>query len=163
MSLKDSITKAIKNATNKVAKITKEMMEEEPVKKIHIRKNFQSCEQTITINGEYVFKTNSDECISIVVEGNVDTIDTQGSVEVKGDVSGDISTQGSVECGNVGGDIQTQGSVRCQDVGRGVHTQGRVECNNILSGGIETMGGVDVQGSVSGDIDTMGSVTVHNK
>lgn len=49
--------------------------------------------------------------VDLVVNGDVENVDTVGRVEVKGAVKGNINTTGSVDCGNVGGDIDTTGSV----------------------------------------------------
>lgn len=126
-----------------VVNVTKDMQSDENVKSIHIRNDRVSSCSTITINGTHIF--TSDNCISINIEGDVQTIDTQGSVTCH-DVEGKISTQGSVTCGNVGKGISTQGSVRCGDVQGSINTMGSVNANN-----------------VKGDIDTMGRVTVNSR
>lgn len=65
----------------------------------------------VTIEGD-VNKIDCDG--SVEVHGNSGNIDCGGSCEVDGDVKGDINAGGSVTCGNVSGDIDAGGSVRCR-------------------------------------------------
>ena len=140
MNIKQRFQDALDIMKNGVVTITKEMQSEESVKTIHVRKNIVSSCSTITINGKHIF--TSDSCISINIEGDVHTVDTQGSVTCN-DVTGGVNTMGSVRCGNVGKNVDTQGSVRCNDVQGSVKTMGRVEANNV-KGSIDTMGKVVV-------------------
>lgn len=94
----------------------------------------------LCINGEKI-----DHDIKIVVNGVKGNLDaTYGSVEVNGNVGGNIKTaSGEVSCGTVGGDVETaSGDVMVKgDVGRGVTTMsGDVECGKV-SGNIQTMSG----------------------
>lgn len=101
--------------------------------------------QRIWINGKEIDAEIANEITTINVTGNVNTIDSQGVVEVGGDVTGGINTQGRVEVhGDVNGNIDTQGRVSCGDVAGDIDTQGRVECGN-----------------VGGDIDCMGKVIIN--
>lgn len=101
--------------------------------------------QRIWINGKEIDSSIAQSITEINITGNVKTVDTQGVVNVGGDVTGKIDTQGAVEVqGSVDGDINTQGSVTCGDVTGNVDTQGRVDC-----------------GRVGGDVDTMGRVTIN--
>lgn len=144
MSLKDNIKNALDFMKEGVLNITKEMQSSEKVESIRvIKKNSTSIVQTITVNGKHMFST--DNCISINIEGDVKTVDTQGSVTCN-NVTQNINTQGSVRCDDVGGYINTQGSVRCGDVHGSINTMGRVEANN-----------------VKGDIDTMGKVIINSR
>ena len=64
----------------------------------------------ITINGN----VNSLDCDgSVTVEGDVETVSCGGHCDVKGDVER-VSAGGSVNCGNVIGDIRAGGSVNCR-------------------------------------------------
>ncbi len=48
----------------------------------------------------------------VSVKGNCKNIDTNGSVEISGDVEGDIDANGNVNCyGNINGDIDANGNV----------------------------------------------------
>lgn len=62
----------------------------------------------IHIEGD-VDKLEIDHCETISVNGNVRKIHTSyGSIEIKGDVDGDVHTNmGDIECGNVDGDVHT--------------------------------------------------------
>ena len=77
-------------------------------------KTIQECNSgdiKVTIEGD-VNKIDCDG--SVEVHGNSGSIDCGGSCEVSGDVKGDIDAGGSVTCGNVSGDIDAGGSVRCR-------------------------------------------------
>ena len=144
MSLKETIQNAIDTMKDGILNITEEMQSEESVQTIHIRKDRKfGSTQTIVINGNCTF--TSDNCIAINIEGDVHSVDTQGSVTCR-NVTGDIKTMGSVHCDDVGGKVDTQGSVKCGDVNGSVKTMGSVKANN-----------------VKGDIDTMGKVTINSR
>lgn len=67
-------------------------------------------DKNITINVEGPINSiSADYCEKIIVTGNVLDIKTlSGDVDVRGNVSGSISTMsGHVACGNVGGSVQT--------------------------------------------------------
>lgn len=157
--LKNMFQKALDTTEDGVVSITNDMQSEEKVEKIRVRRpNQMSSSQTIVINGRYTFTTNN--CIAINIEGDVHTVDTQGSVTCE-NVAGNVSTQGSVTCKNVTKNISTQGSVDCGDVGGKISTQGRVTCGDV-HGNINTMGKVEAN-NVKGSIDTMGKVTVNSR
>lgn len=68
----------------------------------------------IHIEGD-IDKLEIDHCEKISVIGNVRKIHTSyGSIEIKGDVDGDVHTNmGDIECGNVDGDVHTNmGSIK---------------------------------------------------
>ena len=142
MDFKNIIQNGLDTMKDGILNITREMQSSEKVKSIKIRNKFGS-RSSIVINGEHTFSTSN--CISVNIEGNVETVDTQGSVQCE-DVTGNINTQGSVTCGDVGGNIDTQGSVRCGNVEGSINTMGSVNADN-----------------VKGDIDTMGRVTINSK
>jgi len=144
MSFKETIQEAIDAIKDGILNITKEMQSGETVETIHVRKdsNFSNT-HTIVVNGSHIF--TSDKCIAINIEGDVHSVDTNGSVHCN-DVTGDINTNGSVHCGNVGGDVDTNGSVTCENVEGSIDTNGKVTANN-----------------VKGDIDTTGKVIVNSR
>lgn len=91
-----------------------------------------ACSGNITINGKTIQEYDQ-ECnnsnTKIVIEGNVNTItcdrsmevhgivgniDCGGNCNIDGDVKGDISVGGSVVCGNVSGDIAAGGGIMCK-------------------------------------------------
>jgi len=148
MSLKESIQTALDAMKKGVLNITEQMQSSERVKSIHVRKerlyekrDCTSGNSTIIINGSYKYR--SSKCININVEGDVQTVDTQGDVTCQ-NVTGDISTQGDVTCKDVGNSISTQGDVTCRDIGRGISTMGDINCHNV-NGPITTMGDVTIK------------------
>lgn len=64
---------------------------------------------------------------SIFIEGDFyGNIQTSRSVEVKGNVSGNVDANGSVTCKNVTGNVDANGSVTCGNVGGDVDAGGSV-------------------------------------
>jgi hypothetical protein len=65
----------------------------------------------VTIEGD----VNRIDCNgSVDVKGNTGNIDCGGNCSVGGNVSGSIDCGGSCNCGNVGGNIDAGGSVHCK-------------------------------------------------
>jgi len=78
---------------------------------------------TITVTGN-IQSLEADYCKSIIVNGDVNKLQTtSGDVEC-GNVTGNIqSTSGDIECGNIGGDASsTSGDIKCGDVQGSVKT-----------------------------------------
>ncbi len=67
----------------------------------------------VIVDGDTIQECSSGD-IKVVIEGDVNNIDCDGSVTVRGNVDGDIDAGGSVTCGNVSGDIDAGGSVKCR-------------------------------------------------
>ena len=82
----------------------------------------------LKVDGTVIHKA-SDNNLNVIIDGDVNRIECDGSVEVHGNsgnircggnceidgnVKGDIYSGGSVDCGNVSGDINAGGSVRCR-------------------------------------------------
>lgn len=65
----------------------------------------------VVINGD-VNKIRCDG--SVEVNGNAGNIDCGGSCHIGGNVDGNVDAGGSINCGNVSGDIDAGGSVRCR-------------------------------------------------
>lgn len=65
---------------------------------------------------------------TIVINGNIDKLETDSSVSVTGNV-GSINAKGSVNCDDVKGNIQAGGSVNCDDVGGSIAACGSVNSN----------------------------------
>lgn len=65
----------------------------------------------VIINGD-VEKIDCDG--SVTVHGNAGSVDCGNSCTVSGDVNGDIDAGNSVTCGNVAGDIDAGNSVICR-------------------------------------------------
>lgn len=82
--------------------------------------------------------------VKVIVEGDIENVKSDESIEVKGNVKGNVDAGGSVQCENVGGDVDAGGSINAGDIEGDVDAGGSVNC-----------------GKVGGDIDAGGSV-VHN-
>lgn len=77
-----------------------------------------------TINGEFM----EDKTIDIYVEGNVDNIETTGSVAVNGNVNR-VDAGGSVRVGGDAGSVNAGGSVHVEGQVRGdINAGGSVHC-----------------------------------
>ena len=91
----------------------------------------------VMINGKKITVSGSNVCISknkvyvdgkivldevalgpvkLIVEGDLFEIESEGSVEVTGNVKGDIKASGSVHCGDISGNLTAMGSVHCGNV-----------------------------------------------
>lgn len=84
--------------------------------------------------------------VNVIIEGNVGSIQCDGSVEVKGNVSDGIDCGGNV---TVGGSVE--GDVDCG---------GSTTVKGDVTGDIDCGGSVMISGSHRGDIDAGGSVSV---
>lgn len=87
----------------------------------------------------------SNNRITLVLEGDINVVETTQSVVVNGNVLRDVKSRGSVTCGDVHGDVDADGSTQ---VGGNV------------GGSIDAGGSVNVGGSVTGKIEAGGSVNV---
>jgi hypothetical protein len=82
----------------------------------------------IIVDGKPIQEALDEPNITVIVEGDCQTLSTYGNVEVRGsvgnvdcrgschvegNVTGNIDASGSVTCGDVSGDIDAHGSVRC--------------------------------------------------
>ena len=98
--------------------------------------------------------------ISLALDGaEFVRIEVWGSVNIKGDVNGDVSSNVSATCGDVSGDITANGAVTCGEVGGDVTANGAVTCGDV-DGDITTEGSVSCQ-TVKGDIEASGDVHVN--
>jgi hypothetical protein len=68
----------------------------------------------------------SNDCPKIIIKGNCGSIDCGGSVDVEGNVNGDIDCGGSCTCRDVSGGIDAGGSVRSSKVGGSIDAGGSV-------------------------------------
>lgn len=86
----------------------------------------------LIIDGEEVTgESYLQNVIHIDVKGNSISVDSDKSVSVSGDVTGNIDARGSVTCDNVHGDIKAGGSVTCDDVKGSIYSNSSVTCNNV--------------------------------
>ena len=98
--------------------------------------------------------------ISLALDGaEFVRIEVWGSVNIKGDVNGDVSSNVSATCGDVSGDITANGVVTCGEVGGDVTANGGVTCGEV-DGDITAEGSVSCQ-TVKGDIEASGDVHVN--
>ena len=80
----------------------------------------------VKVNGvELNIGTLSDN-VSIKFEGDLASLEADGSVDVSGFVKGNVDAGGSVNCGNVGGNVDAGGSVNCREVGGSVDAGGSI-------------------------------------
>ncbi|WP_259406040.1 polymer-forming cytoskeletal protein [Shouchella clausii] len=64
--------------------------------------------------------------VTILFEGDLANLKTDGSATIQGNVKGNVDAGGSVTCGNVGQSIDAGGSVKCGTVGGDVDAGGSV-------------------------------------
>lgn len=67
--------------------------------------------------------------VELKIEGTLDSLTTDASVNMKGQINGNVEAGGSVRCDDVGGNVNAGGSVRCDDVGGSVNAGGSVHHN----------------------------------
>ncbi|EFV73046.1 hypothetical protein HMPREF1012_00968 [Bacillus sp. BT1B_CT2] len=79
----------------------------------------------VLIDGQAVESSVSGE-VKVKIEGSPVKVYSDASVEVRGDVLGDVDSGGSVNCGNVKGNVDAGGSVCCGTVGGSVDAGGSV-------------------------------------
>jgi hypothetical protein len=96
---------------------------------------------TVTVNGDLIGASLTAGIQRLVIEGNCGSITTQrASVEVTGDVTGDINAGSSVRCGNVNRSVSAGGSVTVAGTVSGdVSAGGSITCGPI--GGSASAGG----------------------
>lgn len=92
-------------------------------------KTISICNGTVIVDGN-IIKNGLVENINVTIQGDVEKIDCSGSVNVEGNVIGNIDCGGSVDinrdvkgsikcggsctCGTVSGDIVAGGSINCR-------------------------------------------------
>ncbi|AYC51937.1 hypothetical protein [Bacillus licheniformis] len=79
----------------------------------------------VLIDGKAV-ESSVSGVVKVKIEGTPAKVYSDASVEVKGDVLGDVDSGGSVNCGNIKGNVDAGGSVRCGTVGGSVDAGGSV-------------------------------------
>lgn len=65
----------------------------------------------VTIDGVQQDGTLSGQ-VQLKIEGTLDSLTTDASVNMKGQINGDVEAGGSVNCDDVGGSVNAGGSVR---------------------------------------------------
>ncbi len=64
--------------------------------------------------------------VELHITGVLDSLETDASVNMKGEIKGDVSAGGSVNCDDVGGNVSAGGSVNCDDVDGNVTAGGSI-------------------------------------
>lgn len=82
----------------------------------------------LNVGGKTIYKTQ--ETIHLIVDGNIEILNADGSVTVNGNV-GKIDCGGSVIAGDVNGNVDCEGSVNAKNIGGNVDCEGSVNCNTI--------------------------------
>lgn len=83
----------------------------------------------VIVDGNVISECNTGN-VKVVIEGDINKIDCDGSVEVHGN-SGSVECGGSCKVGgNVKGNIDAGGSVTCENVAGSIDAGGTVKCRN---------------------------------
>ncbi len=64
--------------------------------------------------------------VSLEIKGTLDNLTTDASVNMTGQIKGNVEAGGSVRCDDVGGNVIAGGSVNCDDVGGKITAGGSV-------------------------------------
>ena len=94
--------------------------------------------------------------ITVCIEGDALNIQSDFDVKIEGEVMGNVSAGGDVDCEGVGGDVNAGGDVDCEGVLGHVNAGGDVDCGSV-EGNVQAGGDVDC-GSVGGDVRAEGDV-----
>lgn len=70
----------------------------------------------VIVDGKQIFKTEMLQPIEVVVNGDVNYLNTENGVTVNGSVLGDVEAGNGVECGDVHGDVKAGNSIHCKTV-----------------------------------------------
>ena len=107
--------------------------------------------------GKRVLDANEKNDFKIPIEFPEELGDRIVNVEIYGGVIGDVSSNGTVNCGSVGGDVSSNGTVNCGGVGGDVNSNGNVHCGGV-EGVVDTVGNVTC-GAVRKGVGAVGNVT----
>jgi hypothetical protein len=101
----------------------------------------------ITVNGApYDGKSGkASGIVKIELHGNPCSITSDESVDVHGNVLGNVDAGGSVKCQSVGGEVDAGGSITCGDVQGDADAGGSIACGNV-GGDVDAGGSVVVKG-----------------
>lgn len=67
----------------------------------------------------------------ITVLCNVDKITSEESINIKGNVTGDVLASGNVNCDDIDGNVTADGNVNCDDIGGNARAGGTINCDDI--------------------------------
>lgn len=114
-------------------------------------------------NGERIkIPWDLQERVTVILQGDCEDVSCGFSLNVEGDVNGDVDALGNVTVGcDINGDIATNGNVSVGgDASGDISTNGIVSAGGDVGGDIDTNGKVSVGGDVAGDIDTDGDIII---
>lgn len=67
--------------------------------------------------------------VQLKIEGTLDSLTTDASVNMKGQINGNVEAGGSVKCDDIGGNVNAGGSVKCDNVSGSIQAGGSVRHN----------------------------------
>ena len=75
--------------------------------------------------------SEADSSINLRLDGAVENIEVHGSANIYGDVVGNVSAGGGINCDKVEGNITAGASVNCDEVGGSIHAGAGVNCDGV--------------------------------
>ena len=88
----------------------------------------------IMVDGKIV-TAYGDKNSSIIINGNVNSIQSSGNISVSGNVGGDVSCHGNVSVsGYVNGDIDCGGNMQCEFSSGNLRAGGKININRFIKG-----------------------------
>ncbi|TPG68567.1 hypothetical protein EEL31_08580 [Brevibacillus laterosporus] len=97
-------------------------------KKIQVSgRNISVVNNNVIVDG-VVIETGLTGIVKVEFQGDLASLQTSGDAVVHGQVLGNVSASGDIECGSVKGDIRASGDIKCGTVGGNVRASGDVFC-----------------------------------
>ncbi len=106
---------------------------------------------------------NSEKRIKLSIPQSIDSpinMEIWGSADIKGDVEGNVTAGGGVNCGGVSGYVQAGGGVNCGGVDGNVDAGGGVNCGGV-NGYVQAGSSVNC-GNVDGDVNCGNNLSCGN-
>jgi hypothetical protein len=75
--------------------------------------------------------TSLDKINITFTEGSFDKIEVDGDVDIKGNVIGNVSANGSINCNDISGNASSGGSMNCDDISGNASSGGSMSCDDI--------------------------------
>ena len=89
--------------------------------------NISVINNSVYVDGK-VIQTKLSGIVEIKFEGDLASLNCNGSASINGNIKGDVDVGGSLDCGDIGGNIDVGGSVRCGKVSGDIDAGGSVKC-----------------------------------
>ena len=83
----------------------------------------------IYVDGKLVTDNAVTEPVKLIVEGDLINVESEGSVDVTGDIKGNVQASCSIRCNNISGNVNTMGSVHSGDINGSVTAIGSIHRN----------------------------------